>query len=158
LRSRGKANDSTSPHLQVRCRFITTDAIGALLFARRRYLRSTLGAKFVANNRAVAGLEHKRRRAARDLVILSRDEIVTSRHGNDQMGTLAGRLFTKKTGGGECHFGSVLMMTQKVRIPGRNGFGIPHRRLWSTSRLMEQELDLLLFAAVSVSISSMARQ
>jgi len=31
------------------------------------------------------------------LVILPRDELLTSRHGNDQMSTLAGRLFTKKT-------------------------------------------------------------
>jgi len=112
-----------------------------------------LGAKFVANNRAVAELEHKRRRAARDLVILSRDEIVTSRHGNDQMGTLAGRLFTKKTGGGECHFGSVLMMTQKVRIPGRNGLEFHAAVSGVPQKLMAQELDLLLFAAVSVSIS-----
>jgi len=36
---------------------------------------------------------------------------------------------------------------------GTKRLGIPRRRLWSASRLMEQELDLLLFAAVSVSIS-----
>jgi hypothetical protein len=41
-----------------------------LPFAYRGYLPSTLGAKFVVSNRAVAAFEQRRRRADWDLVVL----------------------------------------------------------------------------------------
>jgi hypothetical protein len=92
-----RCNHSLSlPHSLARCRFITTEQSAHCSLPVVAIYKSTLGAKFVVSNGAMAGLEHKRRRCGLAPHRSVSDEPVTSRHGIVEMSTLAGQLFTKK--------------------------------------------------------------